>query len=443
MRFLKWVLILPLLAYGGAHGYLWYKTKSAADKAVEQMAMFADLRYEGVHVSVHDATVGLDKVEIQPKMGGNDTVSIGQIRFSLPNALYFLKAGDDFNGDNFPEWMAVSIHALEVDLTSETVAMFAQAEQTSQNNLGSELFGFLARSETLGCGEVEQIGLKEAIAMGYDDVVADIDMKIAVDKVAGNIDVAMQVRDRSLFAVDMGVEMAIDPAMVAGVATGAVPPRISRIEFVYEDGGYYDLRNLFCARERGESVEAYLDANSHLVQQSLGGALSEQQLAAYRAFMAEGGKVSLRMIPSEPLEPTGLELYSEDDLMRLLGASLEVNGTPFDLVALAGQSGLERLAEERPTAPTVAKRDVQQQTRARPKPKASTSVRKRYVEVDRFELKGYIDRKLQVDISGRGIREGVLESVDNELIYILMTLRGGTISYPIRIADIRKVSVWK
>src|SRR5574339_205423 len=89
--------IIAALVYGGHWGYSWFKVKTGMDRAVEQSAPFAELKYTSIYVSPRlDGTVGVDGIVIRPKMT-DDEFKIQSVRLSLPGIFPLLTASkDDF-----------------------------------------------------------------------------------------------------------------------------------------------------------------------------------------------------------------------------------------------------------------------------------------------------------------------------------------------------------
>lgn len=434
MRVLTWLLLVPLLAYGGVKGYLWYEFKSGVDRVIEQASLFADISYGSIHTSVMGASVGLDEIVIKPRTG-SDRFTVAALRFTLPQIVDFFTANEKLGRGELPESLRLSLSKVTVDLDSQSVQALAQMQEQMAQQQTERPPLLLERIEALGCGDIDNFGRKELVAMGYRTVVADLDLAVKFDEASNRFAVDMELKDRDLLRMTVTLGFVLNPAHLDAAAKGAAAPLITELHMVYDDNGYFELRNAFCAQQRGDTVDDYLNANSQQLLQELGGALPAQGVAAYRQFLKAGGRVEMTIAPLEPINPVGLRHYAQKDLVQLLGLSFLVNGTAIDMGMLA--------AQESPTGEGLkARQPMPEPTAKRVYADPPTRVMS-YQKVDRFALDGYVNSEVLVEVQGKGIREGVLERSDGERIYILINLRGGSVTYPVRIADIKSVMVKK
>lgn len=440
MRLLKILLLIPILGYGGVKAYIWYKVKDAADTAVSQMAPFADVEYDSVFSSL-DGAVGIEGLVIRPRMT-NDEFTVQELGFSAGSLIELWKLADRLKEKKLPEHLGLEMKKIKVDLNSELFSMLGQMQgQAQQGNLQSKPFLF-ERMDAVGCGNVEGFGIEELTAMGYSYMEVDVAVGVGFQEEQQRMNLSMHMKDRDLYSVDISSSFHFDMAEVLAAGGRAYEPAIAAMTVEYKDTGYHALRNEFCAKKRGDSVEQYIDANIAGLSSEIGAAFPKKVIESYRQFMTNGGVFRLSLNPAEETKLSGMEFYEAADVMNLLGVEIAINGVVVDRSKLNwdGRNGGAKLSNK-----TQNVAEVQPPKKAEVRPDAvaeSVATNAQFRAVRKSELARHIGKHVQVETAGGKQRQGLLESVDKERIRILMKLGGGEFSFPVKLADIEQARIY-
>jgi hypothetical protein len=315
--------VVAALVYGGLWGYSWYKVKTGMDRAVEQSAPFADLKYTSIYVSPRlDGTVGVDGIVIRPKMT-DDEFKIQSVRLSLPGIFPLLTASKD----DFPESMRLSVSGIGIDLNSPLLMSLSSMQKEAVKTQGKQRSFPLASYETLGCGSVQTIGIDELTRMGYQTMEIDIEMEYRYAKIKNLLNLSSVVRMKGMQSVDIKSEMRIPPSELAqGNFANLVVDSI-RVDLI--DAGYAAQRNRFCAAQLASTEEAYLGKNLELLSRELGTTFPLETVEAYKKVM-QGGRMTLEIAPKPGTEFATLNRYAAKDVIDMLGIKLKLDSHEVD-----------------------------------------------------------------------------------------------------------------
>jgi hypothetical protein len=320
--------VIAALVYGGLWGYSWYKVKTAMDRAVEQSAPYAEIKYSSIYASPRlDGTVGVDGIVIKPKMT-DDVFKIQSIRLSLPGIFPLITA----KKDDFPESMRLSVSGIRIDLNSPLLVSLSAMQKQAIKAQGKQSRFPMVSWETLGCGSVESIGIDELSRMGYRTMEFDIDLEYRYAKIKNLLNISSVVRMEGMQSVDIKSEMRIPPSELAkGNFSNLVIDSI-RIDLI--DAGYAALRNRFCAAQLESTEDAYFGKNIELLSRELGTTFPLETIEAYKKVM-QGSRMSLVIAPKPGIELAMLNRYAAKDVIDILGVKLildthEVDFNKFD-----------------------------------------------------------------------------------------------------------------
>lgn len=438
MRFLKYLIIIPVVIYAGAMGYLWYEVKSNADRAVESAAAFARITYEGIHISPLGDEVGVDAITIKPQMTG-DSFRIGELRLSVPHIGYFLNATNRIEKGKMPENLGMQLNRVEVDLNSELFTMMEQMQQQQAAMGQPQADNFFGSLEALGCGGIDSFSLSDYRAMGIGEVTGDVSVGMRYDDITNITRIEVNANADGLYRTDLSAEMDTDSLeMASGNGTFS----FRRATLTYRDTGYYELRNNYCAERTESDTAAYIERHAQRVADEIGATVPEQTLTAYRDFMRKGGTIVADMQPGGDVPLTTLSYYKPEEIVHMLGLKLKINNTPVKLAGFgwdgsttASSSQQAAVVAPRPrTAPPPTRPEV---TAAQPEPRRSTNAEYDDIELD--EASNYLTRTVEVTLYDGKVRSGTLESVGESRLYLVMHLHGGELSYPVKLGDITRL----
>lgn len=446
MRLLKILLLLPLLAYGGAMGYLWYEIKSSADKMVQSAAPVAQISYEAIYLSPTGDEIGLDNIIIRPTMA-QDEFRIEQLRVSAPHIGYFINTANSVKKGKPPEYLSMQLQRVHFDIGGELFSVVEQARsqpaasESAARAQGRVAGEFIGRLDALGCGEVERFDISELRGMGIGKVVADVGFKLEHNKQINHTLIKGSIRADKLYELEMGLDLAKGPEALSQAVSIDVYPKLS---VNYRDLGFYKLRNKYCAGLNDSSEEAYVEHHIQLLSQMLGASLPEKSVNAYREAMLKGGRYTLYFEPSSDLDLSNLQYYKGGDIATMLGFNLRINDTQFALDEIQWRSPPKNISKANKTkADTPPSGVVSRSTLAsiaassqQQRPREAT-----YKQVAVANAANYLNKMAEVTTYEGKVRRGLLSEVNNGRIYLVMRISAGSLTYPVAFSDIAKLRV--
>jgi hypothetical protein len=272
-------------------------------------------------------------------------------------------------------------------------------------------------------------------------------MELEYREVSQQFQISFHMKDRDMYRADFDMRMAIDMDKIKAGAMNASEPAVAAMKLVYADTGYYKLRNAFCAEQSNSTEAAYIDANIAQIGAELGGELPKTVADEYRKFMTNGGTVEINLSPAEATALSGMEFYETADAMRILGMTIAVNGVRFDADQIqwktaegksdtknrAHQNTLQSRAQHLPISthnnvPTTA-------------PQESDQPQSQIIKVS--QLSRHVGEMVQINTNKGKRRMGVLESVDDERVRIMMKMGVGEYSFPVKIEEITSARLYR
>jgi ribosome maturation factor RimP len=252
----------------------------------------------------------------------------------------------------------------------------------------------------------------------------------------------MHIKDRDLYSVDINSSFRFDMAEIIAAGGGGYEPAISSMSVEYKDTGYYEMRNKYCAAQRGGSVEQYIDANITGLSSEVGVRFPKKIVESYRQFMTNGGVFRVSLNPAEETKLSGMEFYESKDVLDMLGVEIAINNVVVDRSKLDWGKLNEGTTISKKTQ-KLLKRQPPMNAEVRPAPRVeSKGNNAQFRTVPKSELARHIGKYVQVGTVGGKQRQGVLESVDAERVRILVKLGGGEFSFPVKLVDIKLAQVY-
>ncbi len=443
MRFLKLLLILPVLGYGGIKAYIWYDVKRNVDDAIIAVAPFVDITYDSIFSSLLDDVIGITGVVIRPKMT-SDEFTIQEMSFSAPDIFDVFMLGSRLKDEAFLEYIGFEMKSVNIDVDSEIFVMLDDMQAQSIASQTPEDPLLIGRMDALGCGDVEKFGINEFSAMGYNPLNLDVVVNVKFEQEAGQVSVEVRIRDNDLYSLSFTIQTRLDLNQMKSAGLQPAEPEISKLAFEYNDTGYHKLRNKYCAQQNGSSIEHYIDANIVQLATELGAVFPEKTMDNYRQFMTSGGRFTVSLNPAEPTLLSGLAFYNTADIPDILGMEIVINGTNVDFSQIEWDATAGKTTARKNNTPSVRGERLSNPviTRVSPPAKPDSATIRKYRKVRKSQLSRYIGKNIQVETSIGKRRQGQLESVDDERIRILMKFGSGEFTFPVKLEDIIQAKVY-
>jgi len=429
---------IPLVVFGLLKGYLWYTVKDQLDKVVNQLSPVAAVKYGIIHTSL-SGTVGVEDITIAPYQL-QDTIRIGSIVYDAKSLAGLVKLKRLSEEGTFPEQFDIAINDFKLDMNAHYLGLLDRYE--------TNLFGLPI--DAIGCGELTHFGPAELHAMGYN--VIDVDMKFGF-----RFDLAQNYAETRVdFSADEVASGRFEqtlhftaPSLAVAQAVFA-KPGLTGMSLTYTDHSYNSRKNSYCAKLLDVSVEEFIDrhlARTKTFARRHGFIPGQELLDGYRDFLVNSGEIHVAVDPVEPFDITTLKNYNVNDLMEWLNFDVRVNGKRVE------DLGLHSKFAARDPAGSTPVLQAQPPGAARPRPSRRVPGPAQQETVSSEEA-GYHTATVKqlpdhlgkyVKITTRDGREfaGTIQEVTSTAIKIKQRMRSGTVTLPVRIADVDTIRVYR
>ncbi|MET0106458.1 MAG: hypothetical protein ABW072_15145 [Sedimenticola sp.] len=410
---LKTVVLVPVvvaaLAYGGIKGYIYYSVKGELDKAIEMASPFARISYGGISSDL-GGKLTVRKIAVTP-MASNLEMRIEAVEIEGDGVGFLLDLSKGLDGSDPPPKLSANIWGAEIPVTDDLGSGFSFGPGQQARKIAPKVC-------TLG-GILQHIGLSD---IGYSTLLADAGMGYTYDREGGDVALRFdyQVEGIESFAMDVSMRGVTSPGMVAM----GVMPAFQNFEMAYRVEPDYMKRMVeHCAKKAGKSSQEYINTlfsqSDAYYAQNLGFIPGHSLELALKELVTKAGEVHIRAKPSPSLDPATLAMYKPEDIVRLLGLELSLNGR---LITDLGFR-MPTLAELTGSAKQVVPGEVDESEEP---PKRV--MHWRYVEVKRSELGSYLGSKARLYTSTDEDvppKEGVLSSIRQNVLSIKQRVHGG------------------
>jgi hypothetical protein len=419
-------IVIGLVAYGGVKGYLYFKVKQGLDRIVALSAPVATLRYGGIETSLTGA-ISVADIKITP-IGAAVGVGIDRAELKGRGVAFLLDVVGGFNMNQPPEQLHLSVSRIRIPMGSDYLDAFGLKVAGPQHVMCS-LGGLLA-----------QVGVEQ---LGFQQLVADAGLRYDYNQRAGEINFVMDYAMAGLS--NFGMEMSIGGVPEPGALVSGAIPQIKQMIVRYEvDQGYTQRVIESCAKQAGQDRSSFVSAlfsqaPGYFVK-NIGFVPGEGIRFTLRHLLTQPGELRITLSPEGPINPAVLSAYKPQDLLRVLGVNVSINGQPVSDLSFTLPEGGEKLASLfGDGAASGADKGEQVQAKGR---SAVKQVRIRYIATPIGELQRYIGRDVRVFGTDRDEpQQGVLVALKNGQLDLEQRLHGGKMTLYIQASKIGRVEV--
>ncbi|MBI3900457.1 MAG: hypothetical protein HY308_19545 [Gammaproteobacteria bacterium] len=428
------ILLLILAAYAGLKTYIKFQARSSIDRAIENVAMFVDIKYRSIGSDLIKGSIEIDDIKITPR-GINDTVSIRQAALETGNLRYLFRLSDTAKKNEIPDNLTIALRGLHADMDGQLLALVDQPSAQRDSRT----------SYVYNCGD-EPVAMNIALLrrLGYSELTMDLVLNYTLNKQAEVLRFSLDFDMQDIHQLKMN-------AKLSGVNTDfknrQQTPQLREMEFLYKDLSYYQRLKNFCSQQAKISAADYVKAESagdSLVLRQLGIVPGPGLREAYAEFLTNAGsEFKVRVASNEDINPKSLPLFKPADVLALLNAEVSINGKPvkdlsFDFrtraepVVAKSDTGQEATAatlpgHATPTTPTASKEPVSAEPGFRAVPIA--------------DLGRYLNRYVRITEIGQPSREGELIEIAGKTAIVQRYYNGGNILIRVPLIRIDKIEV--
>ncbi len=433
---LKTILLVPLLivalAYVGAKGYIYYKTKDGLDKMIRMASPIVQIDYSDIGSELSGAIL-IDNVRITPT-GTYDEITIQQLRLSGNGFNFLLDLARGFKSKEIPAQMTISFHKLQSPVSSSFIS-----------NLVSSFGKTSTKNKIKSCsipGILNAVGLKE---LGVPAISINGSMGYMYDKEASQAEYNLRY---DLLGVESSLfDLRMSQLSAQGMMGLGKLPIVDDIHIVRQfDQEYMKQIVNYCATEASLSSAAFIDdlftQSDDYYLRTLGFIPGPGLSELFKQLISNAGTVEIRANPSSELSQALLKAYRPEDLIDLFGVTASYNGTPVTDLSFSMQSSM---SQKQKSAERTARVEppVQPASLDKPtKPKQIIRPKLRYLDTKISDLKEYINYKVRAYTLNNSIpKEGILVSISNNTINIEHLVFSGKMTSHLHIDRIEHIDV--
>jgi hypothetical protein len=424
--------VLTLMA-GGVWGYLWYNTQQQVAQLITMAKPFAEISYSGIDISPGGA-IAVNRVRIAPNFV-TDSMTIGAIQVSARNILALLNVRRQISQGKLPEALAISFRQFELPLHGGILG-----GKPTVPGAG----GPFDNLEALGCGPILHLGGTEWQAMGYEQFISNVDIGYRLDLAHQVLSLQVDSQTRDWATVNLEIGFALTAATTSIMElSGALTPKLAKLDFVIRDDGFNARRNNYCAAKAGEPIPDYITDHVRLVVERLranGIDPGPGLIDAYRRYLTEGGEITITATPPAPINPAEIPSYTAADAIILLGLKVKVNqtviadpGVEWDAAKVARALGIAAAGQAPP-----------EETEAIPEePQQPAVIQRAYHPIPVGELGQHAGKIVKLRTSTGANYKGQLEVVAEGLLRIKISVSKsrGNATLSLRTNDITAAEV--
>ncbi|WP_415882551.1 hypothetical protein [Neptuniibacter sp. QD34_54] len=456
------VICAPIALFAGVYGFVWWKVSAAAENFAKDIAPFAAMSYQDIHIDLVEAQVGLKGISFVPT-GSEGKIGVQSAVLKAPSWGFVLELEEKLSKGELPDAFNVDIKGIDINLNSGYIQDWGRIALDSQRNAGS---GY----DALACGGLEFIGLPEVRKMGYGVLNTDASFQYHFDSVDKELNFDLQSRTKQVANMSMSLVLKVASDALNMQSIVFAQPQLKHFEARYFDRGYNKKRNKFCAGLNKEPVKQYRERYKSLLSKRLkyeGWKIPDDLLTALDGLNAPSGSIYLRVdVPKGFGVQSLASIQTPSDLVRELNPYVEfskkhvsLDGLDWAEPDLEGERLLEELMKPQETPEFVLGDEVQatepvdavaeelkpgSAIKPFPKPKPKIEYEKSFKDIDVTELEAHIGKSVILYTYFGQKVEGRLVAVTDKVITVehRVVSGRGTATYPMAYDKIQSAQLY-
>lgn len=324
------VILTPIALFAGVYGFVWWKVSTAAESFAKDIAPFAKMTYQDIHIDLVEAQVGLKGISFVPT-GSEGEIGVQSAVLKAPSWGFVLDLEEKLSKGELPEAFNVDVKGLNINLNSGYMQDWGRIALEAQREAGQSY-------DALACGGLEFIGLPEVRKMGYGNLNSDLSFQYHFDPLDKELNFDLQSRTKQVANLSMSMVLKVASETLNMQSIVFAQPQLKHIEARYFDRGYNNKRNKFCANLNKEPVKAYRERYKELLSKRLayeGWKIPDALFNAFEGLNNPGSSLYLRVdVPKGFGVQSMAMIQSPSDLVRELNPYVEFSKKYIDLDGL-------------------------------------------------------------------------------------------------------------
>lgn len=427
---LKNALLIPLvigaLAYGGVKGYLYFKVKQGLDRMVAISAPYAAFKYGGIETSLA-GVISVTDMMLTP-VGAPVGIGIDRVELKGRGVEFLLDVAGGFKMEQPPQRLHLLISHIRIPMGSDYIESFGLQTAAKPHEMCS-----------LG-GLLGQTGVEH---LGFQQLIADAGLRYEYDPQAGELNLFMDYAMAGLSSLQM--EMGMRGVSQPGAMMRGARPQLARMLIGYQvDPGYTQRAVDTCAKQAGLDRTAFINSlfagDDQYYIKNLGFVPGQGIRFTLRHLLTQPGELRIALSPDGPVNPTMLTAYRPQELLRVLGVDVSINGQPITDLSFTLPEGTSNLAALLGESAAVGSGSLESGQNKRTPP--VKQVRVRYLATPVNELPRYLGRDVRIySFDRKEPQQGVLIAMKNNQLDVEQRLHGGSMTIYIPVSKIKRIEV--
>ncbi|WP_415899344.1 hypothetical protein [Neptuniibacter sp. QD48_11] len=449
------VILAPITLFAAVYGFVWWKVSTAAESFAKDIAPFAKMTYQDIHIDLVEAQVGLKGISFVPT-GSEGEIGVQSAVLKAPSWGFVLDLEEKLSKGELPDAFNVDLKGLNINLNSGYMQDWGRIALEAQREAGQSY-------DALACGGLEFIGLPEIRKMGYGNLNSDVSFQYHFDPLDKELNFDLQSRTKQVANMSMSLVLKVASETLNMQSIVFAQPQLKHIEARYFDRGYNKKRNKFCANLNKEPVKSYRERYKGLLSKRLayeGWKIPDELFNAFEGLNNPGSSLYLRVdVPKGFGLQSMAMIQTPSDLVRELNPYVEfskkyvaLDGLEWSEPDPEGERLLRELMQSQEPPELVLGEEIEKVVEPEEKPKApiyqrpkpEKAVEKSFKKIEVEKLGGHIGKPVILyTYFGRKV-EGRLVAVTDAVVTVEHRLVSGrgTATYPVAYDKIQSAQLY-
>jgi len=355
-------------------------------------------------------------------------ISVGKIEYSTGNVFDTAFLYQHLYANDIPEDLSLNFSNVVLPLTPTLIKYLSKQETDST-----------VRSLLLSaCGNVQQMGIKEYSAMGYDYIVFSGGLTFQSDQNLQSLTANgwFDIEETASLKFELNLPNVGSERSALLVTNKELT--IDSLKVNLEDTGLNRRKLEYCASKSQLAGDGFAEAHLDTIRQRLNSVGIDLTLAGartYKEWIQPGSQLELSIKPAANFTFNDFGFYDELELRRLLGLDLKINGRLRSHVF--EQWALDKFN-------TIRIRNSSNSNAAAPVKRFETVYVKRVYHQEPVEKAGeYIGYKIKLVRTNGKTSIGTLNKINKNKLYVDIKVQTGILQTAIKLKQIKEFHVYR
>lgn len=440
-------LLVVLLSLVGSYLYYQQLASAAVAQFSRQLPDGLQLVYESVSADT-GGRIEIQNASLLPAAGVGGA-RVERIVLHTPGFSYLLTAEKQLQSGLLPMSGRIELKGLNLPLSPVNIPLIDSLVSAS-----------LADSEALpvilmACGGHDPLSLQQLYEMGVAELRSDLNIHYQHAMQERMLRAELEYAADKLFSVRGSVQIMSDAPAPSPRMFEHYAGWLQQADFSFQDQGYHQQRNLYCASLDDDILDQYLKFHRERVAanlRDLGWQISPEMAYAYQRVMSPRGDFELQIKPQRALMMTEFKQLSLDADWHRLSPRIRLGSEWLALNELYQAPEQETLIatiqhQLQTEAPGAGKDEDEQRRRTREAIQRAVQGghhaerEKAYQPVEVVRITEFVGHWVRLETYfGRQVH-GTLERIEGNMLYVDQHMQQGSAIYPIDKTKLARLEV--